>query len=47
MLFAIALIALAALAYAARAAELDGLISHHTFNNQYSDAPGARADHLG
>ncbi len=40
MLFAIALIALAALGYAARAAELDGLISHHTFNNQLQRRAG-------
>jgi hypothetical protein len=41
------LLILAALGYAPRADGTDSLIVRRPYNNRYSDASGAREDHLG
>jgi hypothetical protein len=43
----IALLVVAALGYALSAARSGGTIVRRPYNNRYSDAAGAREDHLG
>jgi hypothetical protein len=43
----VTLLILAALGYARRADDTDSLIVRRPYNNRYSDASGAREDHLG